>query len=884
MEMTTEAALQKGITAQNSGQIQLADRCYTAILQVQPKHPDANHNMGVLAVSIGKVQEALPFFKTALKVEPSASRYWLSYTDALIRLGQLFEARAVFNEARSIGAKGEAFDKLEANLVALEKTGHEVSSLTDESSKVPSANILDNLKLDQALTLAKQNAKDGKYEDARNIYQDIIKKFPGNKKAASALKLLSEGAVKNSKDPPPEVCSSIINLFTQGQFQQALNEAEKILQTFQNSAFLHNIIGASYAGLRNFVAAIASYKKALKINPNYADACYSMGVALREQDDFTAAILSYKQALKIKPDYIEAHLNLGKIFKDQGDIETSILSYKKAIKINPALTEAHYNMGNALKEKGNLDAAIASYNKALKLNADFTEAHSNMGLALAKRGDLDAAIDSYRRALKINPDYADAFNNMGIALAERGDIETSILSYNQAIKINPALTEAYYNMGNTLTKRGDLDAALDSYRRALKINPEYVHALNNMGIALAKRGDLDAALDSYRRALKINPDYADALNNIGLVLMEKGDLDAALDSYRRVLKINPDYVDAFNNIGIALMEKGDLDAAIDSYQRALKINVNHIDCFMNLSSLKVQLSELSCKAVDPNKNTSDVLCNMLSQNPKHQINQAIFNFLNGNLKRSGEYLKKYNVLTTTPCISTLEGKDKSFCDAYFSFLNRLIKNNKTTKNSELPAIYHIGESHCLSYANTIMLKNKNPYYVLPKITFGAKAYHFSNQIENIFKSITRFNLKTIPRGAPVLISFGEIDCRINEGFIKASEKNGRKISELVDETVEGYVSWFLNENIANQHSQYFFNVPAPAYFPEFSEDFNNKKAEVVSQFNATLSKKLQNLDAMMIDVYEYTRNDKGFSNGQYHCDGVHLDARIIAKIENQINP
>ena len=260
MEMTTEAALQKGIKAQNSGQIQVADRCYTAILKVQPKHPDANYNMGVLAVSIGKVQEALPFFKTALKVEPSASKYWLSYTDALIRLGQLFEARAVFNEARSIGAKGEAFDKLEANLVALEGTGHEVSSLTDKSSKVPRANILDNLKLDQALKLAKQNAKDGKYEDARNIYQDIIKKFPGNKKAANALKLLSEGAVKNSKDPPPEVCSSIINLFTQGQFQHALNEAEKILQTFQNSAFLHNIIGASYAGLRNFVAAIASYK------------------------------------------------------------------------------------------------------------------------------------------------------------------------------------------------------------------------------------------------------------------------------------------------------------------------------------------------------------------------------------------------------------------------------------------------------------------------------------------------------------------------------------------------------------------------------------------------------------------------------------------------
>ena len=38
---------------------------YTVILKAQPKHPDANHNIGVLAV--GKTEEVLPFFKTALE-------------------------------------------------------------------------------------------------------------------------------------------------------------------------------------------------------------------------------------------------------------------------------------------------------------------------------------------------------------------------------------------------------------------------------------------------------------------------------------------------------------------------------------------------------------------------------------------------------------------------------------------------------------------------------------------------------------------------------------------------------------------------------------------------------------------------------------------------
>ena len=59
-KLTIDQALQKGIEAHKAGDAQEADRCYTAILTAQPKHPDANHNMGVLAVGVGKVEQALP--------------------------------------------------------------------------------------------------------------------------------------------------------------------------------------------------------------------------------------------------------------------------------------------------------------------------------------------------------------------------------------------------------------------------------------------------------------------------------------------------------------------------------------------------------------------------------------------------------------------------------------------------------------------------------------------------------------------------------------------------------------------------------------------------------------------------------------------------------
>ena len=52
MELSVDEALQKGIEAHKAGKVQEADQYYTAILQAQPKHPDANHNMGVLAVGV----------------------------------------------------------------------------------------------------------------------------------------------------------------------------------------------------------------------------------------------------------------------------------------------------------------------------------------------------------------------------------------------------------------------------------------------------------------------------------------------------------------------------------------------------------------------------------------------------------------------------------------------------------------------------------------------------------------------------------------------------------------------------------------------------------------------------------------------------------------
>lgn len=281
------------------------------------------------------------------------------------------------------------------------------------------------------------------------------------------------------QDSPEDQLLSITDIYTQGHFQQALSMATKMLKRYPNSFTLHNIAGASNAGLKCYNAAVYSYKKALKIDPESSEAYNNMGNALNAKGDTNAAIKSYKYAIKIRPDY----------------------------------SEAFNNMGIALKGNGDLAAAVDSYKKAIKVKPNFAEAHNNMGNALFESKETDASLDSYKHAIRIKPDYADAYNNMGVALNTKGDIAEAIESYKQAIKIKPDFTEAFYNMGISLNAMSALVAAIECYDRVIAIEPNHVKAYFSKGNALAVLGKLDAGIQNYEMALSINPNYQAARAN-----------------------------------------------------------------------------------------------------------------------------------------------------------------------------------------------------------------------------------------------------------------------------------------------------------------------------------------------------------------------------------
>ena len=118
MELTIEQALQRGIAAHREGNLQDAERVYRAILQSQPGHPDANHNLGVIAVSVNKADAALPLFKAALEANPKVEQFWLSYIDALIKEEYFDNAKKTLDEGKKQGVDREKLIGLEKRLAS----------------------------------------------------------------------------------------------------------------------------------------------------------------------------------------------------------------------------------------------------------------------------------------------------------------------------------------------------------------------------------------------------------------------------------------------------------------------------------------------------------------------------------------------------------------------------------------------------------------------------------------------------------------------------------------------------------------------------------------------------------------------------------------------
>ena len=529
-------------------------------------------------------------------------------------------------------------------------------------------------------------------------------------------------------------------------------------------------------------------------------------------------------------------------FHSKGNISEATKYYQYCISKGFNDHRVLSNYGVILKNSGELRQAEKFLRKAIKIKPDFANAYSNLGNTLKALGSLKEAEIFLRKAIEIKPDFAIARSNLGSILGDLGKSKEAELFLRKAIEINPDFADAHLNLGNILRDIGKFKEAEMSFRKAIEIKPDLAIAYSNLGNTLKDLGQQKAAEISYRKAIEIKPDLAIAYSNLGNLLKDLGKLESAEKVTRKAIQLNPELADAHLNLGFILFDLGKINELI--YESQTIIDSVAIDeGYKLIAYLRI----------------------------------AIGNLLIQNFEGTNFCINKINDLILKGALNFIKNENnKQYSLSYFNFIKSLyplLEKKFLVSNKE--KIPHIGESHCLSFSHQKLNLESKLKKIQPILITGGKAWHFANSDSNRFKNSLTEQIKNHLYSEKVFISFGEIDCRKNEGILPYTIKNNKEIKKVCKETIIGFLN-FMENNLAKIFTErYYFGVPAPFTQNESNDHLDKKRIEIIKNYNYFYKKEVLSRGCFFLDVYELTVSEKGTNNNLYMCDETHLSPKSL---------
>ena len=403
--------------------------------------------------------------------------------------------------------------------------------------------------------------------------------------------------------------------------------------------------------------------------------------------------------------------------------------------------------------------------------------------------------------------------------------------------------EQIINQAFKFHSQGNISEAAKYYQLFINQGGRDHRVFSNYGVILINLGKLKEAEYSYRKAIELNPNFAEAHSNLGNVLKDLGNLKEAELSTRKAIELNPDFGDAHSNLGNVLNDLGKLEELIHLSESTLESkSINQ--GYKLLASLRITISNLLQKDFS-----------------KTQLN-----------------IKKTNDLITQGAINTIKDeKNKKQALTFSRFITSLYplleKENKHPESKEIP---HFGESHCLSFAHQNLSISSQVKTIQPVLITGGKAWHFANNKNNKWKDSLTKQMKNHNYSEEVFISFGEIDCRKDEGILSYSIKKNKNVLEVCEKTITGYLDYMEEILTPNYRNKYYFGVPAPTKGKELPDELDKKRIEMIKLYNSILKIEVLSRGSFFLDVYALTSNKDGENNNLHMCDRTHLSPKCLS--------
>ena len=252
------------------------------------------------------------------------------------------------------------------------------------------------------------------------------------------------------------------------------------------------------------------------------------------REDNDQAIALFKKATEIDPEYAPAWAGLG---------------------------DAYAQRWNYGYPQETLDTAVEMSRKALALAPDLAEGYKALGLAQESKGLVKEGLDSYYQAVALNPNYAPVVANIGSINFKMGKYDEALKWIRKSVELQPGFARFYALVGLQYLYL-DLDEPARSWlERSLEFQPGYIFPEMVLASFAVYEGKIDEARERIAKILAAHPEEPNALNVAGDVELVAGRYRQALPYYEKLAELTSPMGAPGNKLAFVLIKTGDRSRA-----------------------------------------------------------------------------------------------------------------------------------------------------------------------------------------------------------------------------------------------------------------------------------------------------------------------------------
>lgn len=283
---------------------------------------------------------------------------------------------------------------------------------------------------------------------------------------------------------------------------QQLGEDPNIPSSLNNGFAVHSNALRSLLDQVGEIETFASWQKRPHIRAHGLRSLAQMKTA---QGKLKAALAKYKLAIKLNPDFVELYQNIGVLRHYCDKNKTGLEEYDKAIQIKPNYINSYYNRGTAKSKLGKEKADQGKLMEAQKLYNESME-------------DFDVVIQQ-------RPDKAAAYNNLGWTKYLLGQLKTeqgneseaqklyeeTLIDVNNAIKLDPDLAESrpsfYHTRAVAKAALGEHQEAIQDFIECIRIKPDEALYYRDRALSKQRIGQHEEANADFEKAVELDPSF-----------------------------------------------------------------------------------------------------------------------------------------------------------------------------------------------------------------------------------------------------------------------------------------------------------------------------------------------------------------------------------------